>query len=121
MADGTLTELSLSTAAGGAAEELFDHELRKVLDNIQDPNTQADAIREVTLRLRIKPNEDRTSAEMTLLVVSKVAGVKPVADLVYMGMRHGRLVAVTRDPAQQDIFGEGDDDVLPMTGTRPSR
>lgn len=114
MSDGGLVELSLATVAGGAAMELFDRELRLVLDNIQDPNTEAEAVREVTLKLQIKPTKDRESAAVLLKVSGKSSGTKPVADLVYMGMRHGKLVAVTKDPSQPDMFDSETGEVIPL-------
>lgn len=114
MSDGGLVELSLATVAGGAAVELFDRELRLVLDNIQDPNTDAESVREVNLKLQIKPTKDRESAAVLLKVTGKSSGTKPIADLVYMGIRHGRLVAVTKDPSQSDMFDAETGEVIPL-------
>lgn len=121
MTDGGLVELSLATVAGGAAVELFDRELRIVLDNIQDPNTEAEAVRKVTLEVLIKPTKDRESAAVLLKVTGKSSGTKPVADLVYMGMRHGRLVAITKDPQQPDMFDQETGEVLPLRARPSSR
>jgi len=41
--------VSLETLKGGAAVQLFDEELQKVLANIMDPNTEAGAVRSVRL------------------------------------------------------------------------
>ncbi len=113
MAIGSLVELSLETVAGGAALELFDRELYEVLQNIQDPNTDPEAVRSVKVEVLIKPTKDRESAAVALKVTSKAAPTKAISDLVYMGRRDGRLVAVTRDPRQGDMFG-GTPDVLPL-------
>lgn len=51
--------IDLSSVADGAAQELFNYELRKVLVNINDPNTDALAARSVTIKLTIKPDENR--------------------------------------------------------------
>jgi hypothetical protein len=42
--------VSLETLGQGAAIELFSEELRKVLENVLDPNTKATATRSVTLK-----------------------------------------------------------------------
>lgn len=53
-------KLNLDTLQGGAARELFEIELQKVLRNIADPNTKPDAVRKLTLEVTIKPNEKRS-------------------------------------------------------------
>lgn len=111
--DNQLVDLTLETVAGGAAVELFNAELEKVLQNIHDPNTDEKMVRVVRLEVRIKPTPDRESAQVLVSASSKVSASKPASDNVYLGMRNGRLVAVTRDPRQRDMFTPADD-VLPL-------
>jgi hypothetical protein len=51
--------VSLQNLGGGAAIELFDLELQKVLENISDENTRPAVVREITLKVKIKPGDDR--------------------------------------------------------------
>lgn len=52
-------KLSLVNLGGGAAVEMFDEALEKVLENILDPNTEAKTKRVITLKMTISPAENR--------------------------------------------------------------
>lgn len=103
-----LSKVDLATLAGGAAPELFQHELDKVLENIQDPNTEATAKRKVKLEVVIQPGEDRDHADVSLSVSAKLAPHKPATGPMYMGEKDGELVAVAYDPRQGDFFADED-------------
>jgi len=104
-----LQEVTLETVAQGAAPERFQHEWNRLLENIQDPNTGPEVVREVTIKVKVKPSGDRDSAQVALEVKSKLAPPAPVGDLIYMGKKDGRLVAIGRDPGQRGLFDKGDD------------
>lgn len=106
-------DVSLETVAGGAAVELFNAELVKVLANIADPNTDAKAVRVIKLEVRVKPTENREAAQILVAASSKLSASKPAGDNVYLGVRDGALVAVTIDPRQGDMF-QPSDDVIPL-------
>lgn len=114
-----LHNVSLETLAGGAVPERFDRELERVLKNIADPNTDAQAVREISVKVRIKPAADRESAVVRLDVASKVAPAKPVATPIHFGTDRttGKLVAIGYDPRQPELPFEGhqrqDPDVKP--------
>lgn len=72
-----LSELTLETLGNGAASDLFDEEFHKVLRNIADPNSDAKAVREVVLKFRIKPSEDRSRADIQVVPTHKLAPLKP--------------------------------------------
>lgn len=91
-----LKEVTLATLGGGAAAELFEHELQKVLADCLDPNTDPEAKRAITMRLTIAPSEDRESAAVSFKVESKLAGPKPVGRMVFIGKEMGRAVAYDR-------------------------
>lgn len=110
-----LKEVALDTLAGGALPERFSREFQAVLENIQDPNTEAGEVRSITLTVKLKPNEDRDRARTAVSVKTKLAGPKPVETTVHMGRnKSGRLVAVDYDPRQAELFCEGDPDVTPL-------
>lgn len=96
----TLDELrmaSLENLLNGAAVELFNNELRKVVADIQDQNTDPKAVRVVTLTFKVKPHEADRTVTITLLGVnSKLAGPKPVAGILYMDRQGGEAVALER-------------------------
>ena len=56
---------NLLEVARGAIGERLDYELSKVVDNIADLNTKADAVRKITLTLSLKPDSERQNIKMT--------------------------------------------------------
>lgn len=94
-------EVSLKTMDGGAVIERFDYELRRVLDNISDINTKAEQEREVTLKVKIKPNDGRDHAVVKLEVTSKLAAIKPETTTFFLIERAGKLCAVEHNPKQE--------------------
>jgi hypothetical protein len=98
--------VTLVSLADGAALELFQSELDKVLRNIQDPNTDASAIRKVMLEVAIQPDEDRELGEVKVKATCKLAGLKGAHTRVYFGRHQGQLVATEFNPKQQGLFDE---------------
>jgi hypothetical protein len=96
--------VTLATIGDGAAEEYFQEELTKVLKNVMDPNTIPTAIREITVKIRIKPNEERRIGDADVLCTSKLAPIKRRKTVLYMGMHHNRPVAVESNPEQRGLF-----------------
>jgi hypothetical protein len=87
----------------GAAVELFNDELNRVLTNILDPNTDAKALRSLTLTVKFKPSEDRDLAGVTMEVKSKLASPKGVGTVVFIGKEAGHPVAMERNPKQPEL------------------
>jgi len=96
-------QVTLSTLADGAADELFIDALSKVLDNIADPNTDHRIKREILLRFSITADEDRRVGNISVACATKLAGVKGLAVTVYFGQQDGVQVAVEA-PRQTDLF-----------------
>jgi hypothetical protein len=59
------TELTLANLAGGALLECASMELRKICENIQDPNCKPDAKRKLVISVLIEPDETRQMAKVT--------------------------------------------------------
>lgn len=95
--------VSLDSLANGSAVDLFNTELSKVLENILDPNTKADAVRSVTLKVEIKPSESRSVGDVGISVTSKLAPPKSAKATLYFGTKQGKAVAVERDPNQMSF------------------
>jgi hypothetical protein len=101
--------ISLTTICNGAAVELFDHELQKVVANIADVNTSPKASREIVIKVTIKPDEGRQLGFASLNVSSKLAGTKPVESKpLYFGKVDGKPVAVTQNYAQPSMFDDAE-------------
>jgi hypothetical protein len=71
---------------GGAIHEKFNNELSIVAANIQDPNTSAKAKREITIKLTISPDEDRTLGEYEVSVYSKLCPAKSIKGKMVFGL-----------------------------------
>ena len=54
-----MQHIKLEQFAGGAFTAQINRELKKVAENIQDPNTDATAKRKITVVMEFKPNEAR--------------------------------------------------------------
>lgn len=100
--------VSLENLGSGAAVELFNLELQRVLDNIIDENTKCGVVREVTLKVRIKPDEDREWGTVEIAASSKLAPVHPYPTQIIIGKERGKGVATEHDPKQMKMFGKED-------------
>jgi hypothetical protein len=98
--------VSLATLNSGAAIELFDNELDAVLQNIIDPNTKPDAVREVTLKIKIKPADSRKHADVSIQVSSKLAPAQESKTVFFLGVKKGHAVAAERDMNQMSFLNE---------------
>lgn len=92
-------QVTLATLRGGAAVEMFDAELQRVLVNILDPNTTL-AARAVTLKVTIKPDNKRGIGAVAIEVGAKLAAPMPVVSQFYLGMDRGKAVAFEYNPEQ---------------------
>ena len=93
--------VSLATLAGGAAVERFDYELQRVLENIADFNTKPDAVREVILKVKIKPDHDRAFTIAEIQASSKLAPVKPETTSIYVHSSSSGVTATEYNPRQE--------------------
>ncbi|MFA5659676.1 MAG: hypothetical protein WC900_10400 [Oscillospiraceae bacterium] len=66
-------KLTLLNIGDGAAQELFDEQLQKVLKNIADVNTEDKAERTITLKITFKPDEKREFSAVSIQATSKLA------------------------------------------------
>ncbi len=96
--------LSIINMANGAACEQFDYELGRVIRNIADPNTPAKKAREVTLKIKITPDENRMIGAMEVTVDSKLASQQTLLTALVMGVENGKPVAREMVPDQQPLF-----------------
>lgn len=59
-----LINFNLSTMSNGGVQEKFEQELKKITENILDPNTEAKKKRTVTITLTYQPNENRDAVSV---------------------------------------------------------
>lgn len=100
-----LKQLSMSNFANGAAQELFDREMKKAVENIGDINTDPKAVREVSLTFRIKPDQNRETAALSVSAKSKIAPVNAASGQAYFGRnkKTGELIAYGQNINQLEL------------------
>jgi hypothetical protein len=76
--------VSLCSLAMGACIERFDDELEKVVTNILDPNTDS-GTREINLKVKIIPNEERNFCAVRVQCSSRMAAPKSFETHIYIG------------------------------------
>ena len=98
-----LKRLDLNNIAKGAAVERFELELEKVMENINDPNTKSDGVRQITLSFTIKPDEDRENLDVIVESKCKLCPTRIAKGNAYIGRRNGKLVAYSHNPNQMEL------------------
>lgn len=105
-------DLSLDRLAGGALAEKLNIELRKMAENIKDPNTKADAVRTVTVTIKVKPDEKRQVGQTDIGVKSTLAPSRGIpASFIFDFAVDGKAVIkelITNDPNQLVVNNDGD-------------
>ena len=84
-----MKQVSLAELQNGAVVELFDDQLRKVLDNIADINTKPDQVRKIKIELAIKPDKTRKVAETRLSCNATLASIKPCESFMFFEKESG--------------------------------
>ena len=109
--------LTLANFGEGAVNEIFDRELQRVLKDIMDPNTEATAQREVTLKIVIKPDEERDLGVVGVKASSRLAGSRAfISKLAFGHAKSGKVEARECFSGQRSLFDEDDKKVVPITG-----
>ena len=76
--------VDLNTFANGGLAEKFDDELKKVLENIADPNTDATKVRSVTVTISLKGDKNREIAATSIRATSKLAPYEDIETQIIM-------------------------------------
>lgn len=100
-----LNPINLGSIARGAAIELFDLAMVKVAENIADKSTDASAAREIVLRFKFKPDDDRRAVLVSTTASTKLAGAEEHVSKIYLGKDEaGKVYAFDSDPRQEMLF-----------------
>ena len=109
--------VSLDNLGLGAAIEIFNVELEKVLKGIVDPNPEPKKPREVILKVRFEPDDDRFLTDVDIVWHSKLSPTKTYNTKIIVDREAGKVEAHELVPAQKELFGDTDNDmVIPMEG-----
>src|SRR5262245_66521770 len=101
--DAGVRKLTLDGFKDGAAVQLFDSALEKVLDSIDDPNTPTKAKRRITMTFDFATDEERRLGRVLLSVDTKTPGARSIETGIFLGRDKGVLVAV-ESPRQDEMF-----------------
>lgn len=99
--------VTLENLGGGAASEMFSESLEKLIENVVNPNTKPDAVRTITLKMKVKPDKkQRTLCVVELSCEQKLAAVMPFETAMFVGMENGVVAAAEYAPKQGKIFDD---------------
>ena len=102
--------LTLETIAGGAAGELFEIALVKILRNILDVNADVKKTRSVELKISFQPYEDRSGAEIKVHSAKLVlAGSVPVNARISIFRENDQLLAMPQRD-HPELFADNKED-----------
>jgi len=101
---------NLDELMDGALTERFNTELKRVLENVFDPNTDTKKKRGISINITIAPNERRDAAEFKVEVKSVLAPPVPNAQTVFLSMddKTGTVTATeitNQTPGQMNMEG----------------
>lgn len=111
-----LKKLTLDNIAGGALPELFQRELERVLDNIDDVNCDPEKARTITITLTFLSNDQRSAAAVGAVCRASLVPVRKTASVVHLGRAGGLLQAFAADPNQMNL--DLGDKVTPMSAAK---
>lgn len=100
---------SILQMAQGAFQERADLEMNRVIDNILDPNTKANAKRKIVMTIELTPDSKRQQIHVSVSAQSKLAPVEPAQTaLCFVGDENGEMQVaemVPQIPGQIDMGG----------------
>lgn len=105
----TKAMITLDNIGGGAASEMFADSLKKVIENIVNPNTKPDATRTITLKMKVKPDKkQRTLCTVELSCVESLAASLPFETAMFVGVGDEGAEASEYAPQQSTLFDQGE-------------
>ena len=96
-------KVGIENIGGGVLKELFERELEKVCENIDDINTNAKDTRVITLKISIKPSEDRSTGDISVKAASSLAGVKAHCSTIHLPKLGEKRTAYIHDVKQGEF------------------
>lgn len=96
-------EVSLLTLNKGAAVELFQEALGKVIANINDLNVPADQDRQIKLTVTFCPNKDRQTITTYVEVSTKLPAVREHQDTMFLAFHGNSQKALVHDVNQPEL------------------
>lgn len=117
----TKTIVNMDTFAEGGVQERLNQELAKALENVMDLNTDPKKARTVQLTIKIKPAENRQTAEVEITAKTSLAPAKAIpATIILDRDMDGKATAKelkSSIPGQMYIDDKGE--AVTDTGEKP--
>ena len=80
-----MKHINMEEFAGGAFTAQINRAMEEVTKNIQDPNTDATAVRKITVVIAMKPNENRNFVAAGVQTKTQLAPALGAATAISMG------------------------------------
>lgn len=80
-----MNHINLETFAGGKFSEQVNKAMEEVTRNIQNPNTDATAVRKMTVTITLKPNEARNFIATSIVTKATLAPEIGITTAMNMG------------------------------------
>lgn len=96
---------SIINMARGSVIKRIDAEMEKVIANINDPTTEPTRKRSITIKVELKPSDDRMKIDVAYTVSSHLEPAVPIVTSVFNGIDNstGELYLVENTP---NLFGQ---------------
>ena len=98
-----MKQVELATFQRGVVIDMFNEEFNKVLRNIADDNVNPDAVREITIKVSVKPDKTRRTATTKVDVTSKLAPLNSSDGMMFIDIGAGKACAYEDDYEQMEL------------------
>ncbi|WP_147613046.1 hypothetical protein [Treponema pectinovorum] len=107
-----MKQVELATLQKGVVIDMFNEEFNKVLQNIADDNVKPDAVREICIKIQIKPDKTRQTAATKVDVTSKLAPVKSSDGMMFINISAEETCAYEDNYEQAELKDEDTGDSI---------
>lgn len=102
--------VELATLGQGSLRAVFTRDLDRIMANIADESTSPGVTRTYTVKLRLKPVDDRSAARVEIETSMKLAPERPMVTAFVFSREGRRILAMESAEAKQGIFDEMHED-----------
>lgn len=113
-----VVDVGIETIARGEALKQLNHHIARAVENCLDPNTDPKADRTVTLRVKIKPDPRRVSADLTYAVDLKLPTDAQGSDIVHIRQRDGKGFVSKGEQMGLEVVDEETGEITKITERR---
>ena len=112
-----IIDFNLSEIAEGGLQEKFEHALKQVLQNIDNPNTDAKKKRKIVIGIALSPSENRDTINIDTAVKTTLAPENGVSTTMLLGKgTNGLEAAELKSGAKGQTFIDNDGNLKTDTG-----